>query len=151
MNRGAAIEGPAHQSLRGRRGVMQIDGIDITWLGHSTFWLTTPEGKHILVDPWTRTSPVCPERYHHSNPDLIPVTHGHNDHTADLVEVAQRSGAPVVSIYEIAMFLAKKGVTNGLGMNKGGTQHVAMLNLGVSMTNAHHSSAFFDDEGNITY
>ena len=130
---------------------MQIKGIDITWLGHATFLLKTPEGKTILVDPWTKSNPFCPEAYHDVEPDAILVTHGHNDHIGDLIPVSKASGAPAVCIYEIAMYLNSKGIEGSIGMNKGGTVDVPSAGVRVSMTNAHHSSAFFEDDGSITY
>jgi L-ascorbate metabolism protein UlaG (beta-lactamase superfamily) len=130
---------------------LDVNGIDVIWLGHSTFLLTTPEDKTILVDPWTKTSPVCPDAYRDVDPDLIMVTHGHNDHTGDLVEVAKASGAPVVCIYEIAMFLGARGVDAVIGMNKGGTTRIETHSISVTMTNAHHSSAFFDEDGTVHY
>lgn len=132
---------------------MDINGIGINWLGHSTFLLHTPEGKSILLDPWTKTNPFCPAEYHDVRPDGILVTHGHNDHIGDLVEVAKAASSHVVCIYEIAMFLNARGVgENVVGMNKGGTVYVEALGISVTMTNAHHSSAFFEDDGGtITY
>jgi L-ascorbate metabolism protein UlaG (beta-lactamase superfamily) len=126
---------------------LNVNGIDVIWLGHSTFVLRTPQGKTLLVDPWTRSSPVCPEEHKDVTPDLILVTHGHNDHTGDLVEVARRSRAPVVCIYEIAMFLGRQGIETAVGMNKGGTVTLDAFELTVTMTNAHHSSAWFDEQG----
>ena len=39
---------------------MDIKGIGVTWLGHATFLCETPEGKTVLVDPWTKSNPFCP-------------------------------------------------------------------------------------------
>lgn len=129
----------------------KIEGIGITWLGHATFLLETPEGKTILVDPWTASNPFCPEAYHDVKPDAILVTHGHNDHVGDLIKTCKDSGAPAVCIYEIAMWLGRNGITNAIGMNKGGTVSVDAANVSVTMTNAHHSSAFFEDDGTVHY
>jgi L-ascorbate metabolism protein UlaG (beta-lactamase superfamily) len=130
---------------------MQVNGIEVTSLGHSTFLLRTPEGKQILIDPWTKSNPFCPEAFHDIKPDTILVTHGHNDHTGDLLEVAKESGAQVVCIYEIAMFLGARGIENVVGMNKGGTASIESSNISVTMTDAHHSSAFFEDDGKVIH
>jgi len=121
----------------------------ITWLGHSTFLLRTPGGKRILLDPWLAGNPSCPE--HLKKPpqvDLILASHGHMDHIGDLVACARASGAPVVAIVELCDWLARKGIQNVVPMNRGGSQEIA--GLGVTMTDARHSSGFID-EGRMVY
>ena len=121
----------------------------ITWLGHSTFLLRTPGGKQVLLDPWLTGNPACPEAMKKpSKVDLILVSHGHFDHIDDLVSIARESGAPVVGIFEVCEWLGRKGVTNVSAMNKGGAQEIAGLR--VVMTDARHSSGFFDN-GQMVY
>ena len=75
-------------------------------------------------------------------PDFILVTHGHGDHTADLVSIAKQSKAQVISAYEITEWLSSQGIENGLPMNIGGS-----VNLGfctIKMVKAEHSSSFSD-------
>ncbi len=123
--------------------------LSITWLGHGTFLLRSPGGKRLLLDPWLEGNPACPaDKKKIDGVDLILVTHGHFDHTGDLVAVARASGAPVVAIYEVAAWLEQKGITNVRPMNKGGTQVVA--EIGVTMVDARHSSAVVED-GRIVY
>ncbi|MBN1944113.1 MAG: metal-dependent hydrolase [Bradymonadales bacterium] len=130
---------------------MDIKGVDIVWLGHSTFMLTGPEGKRILIDPWTVTNPVCPEDWHGVKPDAILITHGHNDHMGDVLQVVGSDPIPVVAIHEIAMYLASKGVESAIGMNKGGTLPLEAANAAVSMTHALHSAGFVEEDGQIRY
>ena len=130
---------------------MNIKGVDVIWLGHSTFLLTGPEGKKVLIDPWTRTNPVCPEAFHALKPDVILITHGHNDHMGDVLDVVGSADIPVVCIHEIAMYLAQRGIGSVIGMNKGGTIPVEAGNIAVSMTHALHSGAFVGDDGSIQY
>jgi L-ascorbate metabolism protein UlaG (beta-lactamase superfamily) len=121
----------------------------ITWFGHSTFVIRTPGGKRVMFDPWLTGNPSCPETMKKPpKVDLILVSHGHSDHIDDLVSVARESGAPVVSIFEIAVWLGTKGISNTNPMNKGGTIEVAGLR--VTMTDAHHSSSYVDN-GQIVY
>jgi L-ascorbate metabolism protein UlaG (beta-lactamase superfamily) len=121
----------------------------ITWLGHSTFIIRTPGGKRVLFDPWLKNNPSCPDV--HKKPqqiDLILVSHGHGDHTEDVLSVARDTGAPVVAIYEFCEWLGRKGLQRVEPMNKGGSLQIAGLR--VTMTDARHSSSFFDN-GQMVY
>lgn len=132
---------------------MDLQGLEITWLGHSTFLIRTPEGKQILVDPWLGGNPKCPAEFHDVAVDAILVTHGHSDHIGDIFTAAERCSGPIVGIFELATWLGTRGVDGSklLGMNKGGTVHLEGLNVSVTMTNAHHSSSFQEEDGKIAY
>jgi len=118
--------------------------LSFTWLGHATFLFTSPSGKRILVDPWLATNPSCPESSKQvTELDLLLVTHGHDDHTADVVPIARATNAHVVAPYELAVWLQRKGLQNVTGMNPGGT--VSVLGLSVTMVPAHHSSSVVED------
>lgn len=126
------------------------DGVKLTWLGHSTFLLEAQE-KRVLLEAWTKSNPACPEDLKDPGPlDAILVTHGHNDHTQDLFDLARSTGATVVCIAEIGDWLEmKKDIHNVVGMNKGGTTEVAGFRI--HMTDARHSSSFNEDDGTIQY
>ncbi|MEE8224632.1 MAG: MBL fold metallo-hydrolase, partial [candidate division NC10 bacterium] len=97
----------------------------ITYYGHSTFKVVSPKGKHILIDPWVMGNPACPDRLKSVDKiDLMLITHGHFDHMADAVALAEAHTPKVVAIFEIAAFLESRGVKDTLPMNMGGTQHV---------------------------
>ena len=126
------------------------NGIEITWLGHATFRIKTPGGKHLLIDPWLTDNPSCPDNLKdQSDVDAILVTHGHNDHTGDLIELAKKSGAQVVAMVELSDWLWTKGIPEEQlnGINKGGTVEVAGCR--VHMTTAQHSSSFQDGDATI--
>ena len=116
--------------------------LSITWLGHSTFLLVLPSGKRVVTDPWLG-NPNCPPAFHKPeslNPvDLILVSHGHSDHLTDVVPLARKTGAPVVCIYELGLYLTDLGLQNVKDMSIGGTQHVAGID--VTMTQAVHSGS----------
>lgn len=131
----------AHCSLLIMSGVSPLS---ITWLGHSTFLLTSPGGKRVLFDPWLKDNPSCPPDCKTIRAcDLILITHGHTDHMGDAVSVARATGAMVVAVYELAVWLEQKGLQRITPMNIGGT--VELLGLKISMVHAEHSSSGFED------
>jgi len=126
-----------------------MDKLSITWFGHATFLLRTPGGKRVLFDPWLTSNPACPDAMRKPpKADLILASHGHFDHIEDLLLCARDSGAPVVGIFELCDWLGRKGLQNASPMNKGGSQEIAGLR--VTMTDARHSSGYFDN-GQMVY
>jgi L-ascorbate metabolism protein UlaG (beta-lactamase superfamily) len=123
--------------------------LSFTWLGHATFTFRSPGGKRIIMDPWVSTNPMCPESAKHVGAlDLMLITHGHGDHTADAVSIGRSSGAHVVAPFELAVWLQKKGLQHVTGMNPGGTLH--MLGLSITMVPAVHSSSV-EDGSEVVY
>ncbi len=119
-----------------------------TWYGHATFLVETPSGKNVMFDPWLKENPSCPDALKNpSEIDLIVITHGHFDHLADAIPLAQKTGAQVVCNFEIGHWLEKKGVQNVVSMNKGGTTEVC--DLQITMTTAYHSSGILDGDSMI--
>jgi L-ascorbate metabolism protein UlaG (beta-lactamase superfamily) len=117
--------------------------LSITWFGHSTFLLRTPGGRRVLIDPWLKDNPSCPEALKKPpKADLVLVSHGHSDHIDDLIACARESGAAVVAIYELCDWLARKGIQHVSPMNKGGSVQIAGLTI--TMTDARHSSGYVD-------
>ena len=124
---------------------MNLKGIQLTWLGHATFRIETPEGRTVYVDPWIGGNPACPESEKTvKKVDLLVCTHGHFDHIADAVELGKREGVTVVGIFELCSWLQKKGVTRIAPMNKGGTQTVA--DVKITMVHAVHSCGIQDGD-----
>ena len=120
------------------------DGVKLTWLGHATFLLEA-QGKRVLIDPWLQGNPACPDDLKDpGHVDVIAITHGHNDHMGDALDIAKKTGAAVVAIVEIGDWLETKGVENVVAMNKGGTAVVEGIKF--HMTHALHSSAFYYEE-----
>ena len=127
---------------------MATQKLSITWYGHSTFVITTPGGKRIVTDPWLEGNPKCPPAMKKiTAADLILVSHGHSDHTGDLVAVSRATKAPVVAVYELAHWFELKGLTNLQGMNIGGT--IAVAGLSVTMVPAIHSSSVVENDTNV--
>jgi L-ascorbate metabolism protein UlaG (beta-lactamase superfamily) len=127
---------------------MATQKLSITWYGHSTFVIITPGGKRIVTDPWLEGNPKCPPAMKKiTAADVILVSHGHSDHTGDLVAVSRATKAPVVAVYELAQWFELKGLTNLQGMNIGGT--IAVAGLSVTMVPAIHSSSLVENGTNV--
>jgi L-ascorbate metabolism protein UlaG (beta-lactamase superfamily) len=122
--------------------------LSITWLGHSTFLLGLPSGVRVLTDPWLG-NPRCPEGFAHPEAlgrvDVILLSHGHRDHSTDVVAVARATGAAVVCVAELDNYLTARGLRNVRGMGIGGTQQVG--DIRVTMTMATHSGSLTTPDG----
>jgi L-ascorbate metabolism protein UlaG (beta-lactamase superfamily) len=111
--------------------------VEVLWLGHSAFRITSTTGR-VVIDPLLKRNPKTPAKYKDlkalGKVDLILVTHGHGDHVSDLPELAKMSGAPVVINFELGNNLVALGMLDGsktIAMNKGGT--VAPLGPGIKV------------------
>jgi L-ascorbate metabolism protein UlaG (beta-lactamase superfamily) len=114
----------------------------LTWLGHASWQLATSQHT-ILIDPFLDDSPTAPVKSAGVKADFILVSHGHYDHIADAAKIANRTGATVISNYEITTWLAKEqGVKNTIGGNLGGGVDLPFGR--VKLTLAFHSSALPD-------
>jgi L-ascorbate metabolism protein UlaG (beta-lactamase superfamily) len=120
--------------------------LTITWHGQSAFSFEA-EGKTVMVDPFLSGNPASPTDPESVNPGTIILSHAHNDHVGDTVEIAKRSGATVIATFELANYIKKRGVKNVIGGNHGGT--VAFDGGTTKFTPAWHTSSFTDDQGNV--
>lgn len=130
---------------------MSLNGAKLTWLGHATFVLETPAGTRAIFDPWLTGNPKTPEGLADPGPlDAILVSHGHSDHTGDVVRLAaEKRPKAVVGMIELTDWFETKGVENTVGMNKGGSTTVA--DMRVTLVNAFHSSSLQETAGEIVY
>jgi L-ascorbate metabolism protein UlaG (beta-lactamase superfamily) len=127
---------------------MTMQKLSITWYGHSTFVITTPGGKRIVTDPWLEHNPMCPPGMKKiTKADLVLVSHGHSDHSSDVAPVSRATGAPVVAVYELALWLERKGLQNIQGMGIGGT--VTVAGLDITMVPAVHTSSVVENDTNV--
>jgi L-ascorbate metabolism protein UlaG (beta-lactamase superfamily) len=113
----------------------------LTWFGHAA--VRAENGSHvILIDPFLSGNPkskgTVDEAAHGAT--HVVLTHGHDDHVGDAAEICKRTGATLVAVYELAMFLAGQGVDKIQPGNPGGG-----IDLGggvrVSFVKAFHSSS----------
>lgn len=120
--------------------------MQLTWLGHATVYMQTQQGTRILIDAWVDHNPACPPEWHQlvrqRGVDLICVTHGHSDHSADLAALQRDTGAKVLCQYDVSDWMAWQDVLpeHLVAFNKGGT--VQLGDVRVTMVPAQHSSAW---------
>jgi L-ascorbate metabolism protein UlaG (beta-lactamase superfamily) len=81
----------------------------LTWYGHAALGLENA-GHHILVDPFLTGNPAAAARADQVPADFILISHGHGDHVGDTESIAKRTGAMVISNFEIAGWFEKKGL-----------------------------------------
>lgn len=116
--------------------------MELTFYGHACFSVKTQD-KIILFDPFISPNPKAA----HIDvatlaADYILLSHGHEDHVADAENIAKRTGAKLVSNFEIVSWYEKKGIENVHPMNHGGKWK---FDFGtVKYTNAVHSSMLPD-------
>ena len=124
--------------------------VALTWLGHAAFRFDTPGGKRVYVDPFL-DNPKCPDSEKEpERVDLIALTHGHDDHLGDTVELAKQFDCPVIAQVDLRGWLSTQGLSEDMTQapNKGGT--VDRDGIKITLTNAHHSSSGFEN-GGIVY
>ncbi len=123
--------------------------MNIIWLGHSGFRIEIGD-QVLLVDPWLEGNPMFPEERRDEaikGATHVLVSHGHGDHSAGAVGIAQALSIPVVGIYDLLSWWAEKDGIETIGFNKGGT--VALGNVNVTLVNAVHSSSVASDAGPV--
>lgn len=113
--------------------------VTITFLGHSGFLFS--DGTHTLcVDPFLTGNELATMTADEITCDTIALTHGHEDHTADAVTIAQRNNATVIAPFELTTLLAADGVEKVEPGNPGGRVHTPFGY--VAFTPAIHSSSY---------
>ncbi len=115
--------------------------ISLTFHGHATMTLTVA-GQRLLIDPFFSGNPQATITAEEVEADYILVSHGHGDHVADLIPVAQRTGALVIANFEITNWLQSKGVSNVHAQHIGGGHQHPFGYL--KFTIAHHGSGLPD-------
>jgi len=120
--------------------------VSVTWLGHASFRVDSPEGKRIYVDPFLNGNPKCPEsELEPERVDVIALTHGHGDHVGDTLALSKKFSPEIVALLELNGWLGKQGAdVPDMGPNKGGTVEAAGVKF--TLVNAFHSSASEDGE-----
>jgi L-ascorbate metabolism protein UlaG (beta-lactamase superfamily) len=120
----------------------------ISYHGHSVVKIET-NGKVILIDPFITGNSLTDLNVDEVKPDVIILTHGHNDHVGDTVQLAQKNNSLVIAIHELATLLSWQGVEKVHGMSIGGAYQ---FDFGkVKLTPAFHGSAYVTEKNEIIY
>lgn len=115
--------------------------MNITFYGHACFGIEI-NGTHVLVDPFITGNPLASEiKVEDIKADYILLTHAHQDHILDVELIAERTGATIVSNYEIVMHYGAKNL-KGHPVNHGGTFKTEVFSA--KYVNAIHTSSFPD-------
>jgi L-ascorbate metabolism protein UlaG (beta-lactamase superfamily) len=120
----------------------------LTWFGHSAFRVDLG-GAVILFDPFLSGNPSFKGDVAEASAGAthILLTHGHDDHVGDALEIAQRTGAQIVSNFEICMWLAGQGAANVNPGNTGGAVNCGPFTA--VFVQAQHSSGAVRGEASI--
>ena len=115
----------------------------LTYLSHSCFLIKT--GDHtLLIDPFLSGNPKAQMSADDVSCDYILITHGHADHVGDAAAIAKRTGATIISTYEVALHCGNQDV-DVHPMHIGGGHD---FDFGrVKLTIAHHGSGIETEDG----
>jgi len=113
----------------------------ITFLGHASLQIQIGD-TFLLVDPFISGNPKASHiDLHTLKADYILVTHAHQDHVLDVEYIAKRTGATIISNFEIVSYYQGKDL-KGHPMNHGGSWEFEFGK--VKYVNAIHTSSFPD-------
>ena len=119
----------------------------VSYHGHSCVRVETDSHK-ILIDPFITGNELSDLNPDTVEADVIILTHGHGDHVGDTMNIAERTGAFIIALNELAVYLGQKGY-NAHGMNLGGAYD---FDFGrVKYTQAFHSSSYEEEDGTFIY
>jgi L-ascorbate metabolism protein UlaG (beta-lactamase superfamily) len=121
--------------------------MDISYHGHAVVQVTV-NNKKIIIDPFITGNELSDLTADSVEADVIILTHGHNDHVGDTVEIAKKNNAFVIAPYELAVYIGKNGI-DVHPMNIGGAYE---FDFGrVKLTQAFHGSSYQEPDGTVIY
>ncbi|QGQ48841.1 metal-dependent hydrolase [Metabacillus sediminilitoris] len=121
--------------------------MQVSYHGHSVVQIST-QNKKIIIDPFINGNELTDLNVKDLEVDVIILTHGHNDHVGDTVEIAKKNNALVIAPYELAVYIGKNNITIH-PMNIGGAYQ---FDFGtVKLTQAFHGSSYEEKDGTVIY
>ncbi len=114
--------------------------LELTWLGHSGF-LMSGGGTTIAVDPFLTGNPKAPCGPADVRCTHVALTHGHEDHVGDTIEIAKANNATVIAAFEITNWVQEQGHELVEPGNPGGRIDLGGGNW-IALTQAFHSSSY---------
>lgn len=103
----------------------------------------------VIIDPFINGNDLTDLTVENIKADYIILTHGHNDHVGDTIEIAKNNNATVIAPVELAAYAEAQGVKNTVGMNVGGEGEYDFGK--VKFVHAFHTSSYTDGEGVTHY
>jgi L-ascorbate metabolism protein UlaG (beta-lactamase superfamily) len=133
-------------------GAGHSQAMELQWFGQAAFKITTESGKVIVIDPFLVKNPKTPDAFKDlkalGKVDLILVSHGHFDHTADVQALAAMTGAKVGMNADMGSVYASLGLLTQdqlIRWNKSGTVTPLGEDIKITMVRAEHSSTVTHD------
>ena len=115
----------------------------LTYYGHASFGVELDDGTRLLFDPFITPNELARDiDIDAIEADYVLLTHGHADHVADAAAILKRTGAVLVSNFEIVSWFQGQGVEKAHPMNHGGAFGFPFGR--VKYVNAVHSSTLPD-------
>ncbi|WP_062233848.1 metal-dependent hydrolase [Fictibacillus sp. FJAT-27399] len=119
----------------------------LTFHGQSAVEIQT-EKHSIWIDPFIKGNDTAVVDIEDVKPDVILLTHGHNDHAGDAEEIARKNNSLIVAPFELAEYFGTKGL-NVHPMHIGGGHQFEWGH--VKWTQAFHGSSFTEEDGTVVY
>jgi L-ascorbate metabolism protein UlaG (beta-lactamase superfamily) len=119
----------------------------VTYHGHSVLEIQSGEYS-VWIDPFISGNGQCKIKVEDIKADAILLTHGHNDHVGDTVEIAKKNNCIVVAPFELANHIGSKGV-EAHPMHIGGSRSFPWGK--VKFTQAFHGSSYEEEDGTVVY
>ncbi|GAA3404461.1 metal-dependent hydrolase [Paenibacillus hodogayensis] len=111
--------------------------MNITYYGHSCLYVENG-GTKVIIDPFLSGNPASGISPDEIEADAVLLTHAHDDHFGDSIEIAKRNDCPIVAVFELAMHCIRLGA-KAHAMNIGGSY--SFDGFRVKFTQAFHGSS----------
>jgi L-ascorbate metabolism protein UlaG (beta-lactamase superfamily) len=121
----------------------------LTFIGHAAFLLEDGAGNTLVIDPFVEHNPATMLTAREIKAQTILLTHAHNDHVGDTVEIAKNNDAKVICVVELGDWLEEQGVRDVVSVNHGGT--AAFAGGTAKLVPAWHSSSFTTENGVVAH